>query len=277
MPLSVHHRINAELSQMTSQLQQRLGERDGERELDRWFADAMRGGDRDALDAFLVEELRAHPHPITSLCLARPLVDVHVNGWDELAADLRSLEEREADAETITAVGVNLTMHCDPDGDDWGLEVSFYDDDRFPFSQSDIASINTEAAKTSTKWQGCFRDIGHSLTVQGLGRIYQAICDNERQARAWPQPGEPASVDSVADRLGGYFVTLRFHQALVRDARREGLPRPMVLLGGAHDISPHYEAAYACDTVHRDDGKAASIPTPEKPRRGLFGLFRRTS
>lgn len=241
---------------MTTQLQQWLGEGEGAREFDRWFDSVMRGGDHAELDAFLTEELLAHPHRISSLCLSRPLSTVRVTGWDELAADVARDEARYPAIGPITAIGADLSAHCEPQDDEWALEVSFYDDDPFPFGKGDIAAINAEAAKTGTEWQGNFRDIVNSLAVVGLGRIWRAIEDNT------PGPvvrGAPASVDQVADRLGRFFVTLRFHQALVRDAAHHGLPRAMVLLGGAHDVSPWYEAAYWCEKVRADDGKVASI------------------
>lgn len=241
---------------MTTQLQQWLGEPDAVREFDRWFEGIMRRGDHAELDDFLTEELLAHPHIISSLCLARPLSTVRVTGWDELAADLARDEEKYPAIGPITAIGVDLSDHCEPEDDSWGLEVSFYDDDPFPFGKGDIDAINAEAAKTSTEWQGHFRDIANSLTVVGLGRIYRAIGENDPGR---PQPGEPAPVSFVADRLGRYFITLRFHQALVRDAAHHGLPRAMVLLGGAHDVSPWYEAAYWCEKQREDDGQVASI------------------
>lgn len=241
---------------MTTQLQQWLGEGDGAREFDRWFDSVMRSGNHDELDAFLTEELLAHPHRISSLCLSRPLSTVRVTGWDELAADLLREEARNPGKGPVTAVGADLSAHSDPDDDDWALEVSLYDDQAFAFGAGDIVAINAEAAQTSTEWQGNFRDIGGSLTVAGLGRIYRAI---EENAAGAIRRGEPASVEQVADRLGRYFITLRFHQALVRDAGQHGLPRAMVLLGGAHDVSPWYEAAYWCETVREDDGKVASI------------------
>jgi hypothetical protein len=241
---------------MTTQLQQWLGEAGSLREFDRWFEGIMRSGDHAELDAFLTEELLAHPHKICSLCLSRPLSTVRVTGWDELAADFARDEAKYPGIGPITAIGADLSAHCEPDDDSWALEVNFYDDDPFPFSKGDIAAINAEAASTSTEWQGNFRDIVGSLTVVGLGRIYRAICDNDAGR---PGAGEPAPVSLVADRLGRYFITLRFHQALLRDAAHHGLPRAMVLMGGAHDVAPWYEAAYWCETARADDGEVASI------------------
>lgn len=241
---------------MTTQLQQWLGDANAPREFDRWFEGIMRSGDQEELDAFLTEELLAHPHKICSLCLSRPLSTVRVTGWDELAADMQRDEAKYPGIGPITAIGADLSDHVAPDDDSWGLEVNLYDDDSFPFGKGDIAAINAEAAGASTEWQGNFRDMVNSLTVVELGRIYRAIRDNNPGQQ---QPGEPASLDVVADRLGRYFVTLRFHQALVRDATHHGMPRPMVLMGGAHDVAPWYEAAYWCDTVREDDGKIGSI------------------
>lgn len=242
--------------EMTTQLQQWLGETNALREFDRWFDAIMRSGNFEELDAFLTEELLAHPHPITSLCLARPLSTVRVTGWDDLAADMLRDEDRHAAAGPVTAIGADLSAHNEPDDDAWTLEVNFYDDEAFPFGDGDLDAVNAAAADTSTPWQGEFRDIMGSLTIVGLGRIYTAISANVPGRIPF---GEPAPVDLVADRLGRYFLTLRFHQALVRDARHEGLPRPMVLLAGAHDVDPWFEAAYWCETERSDDGKIASI------------------
>ena len=241
---------------MTTQLQQWLGEPNALREFDRWFEGVMRAGNFEELDAFLAEELLAHPHPISTLCLARPLSAVRITGWDELAADLQRDEDQHAAGGPVTAIGADLSAHCEPDDDAWALEVSFYDDEAFAFGDADLEAINVAAADSGTPWQGQFRDIANSLTVVGLGRIYSAVAAN---APARIPFGEPAPVDVVADRLGSFFLTLRFHQALVRDATNQGLPRPMVLLGGAHDVEPFFEAAYWCDTTRADDGKVAPI------------------
>lgn len=240
---------------MTTELQQWLGQRDGLQEFDRWFGKLMRSGDHGDLDAFLTEELLAHPHSVSSLCLSRPLSKVHITGWGELAADLLREEQRNPAKKPITAVGVHLSMHCDPEDDSWELEVSLYDDDAFSFGARDVDAINADAANGATTWQGCFRDIGRSLAIVGLGSIYSALSANPVRH---PAVGEPASIDQVVDRLGHHFLTLRFHQALIRDATREGLVRPMILLGGAHDISPFFEGAYRCDAVH-DPRKLRSV------------------
>lgn len=239
---------------MTTELQRWLGQNDGLHEFDHWFKKLMRSGGHDELDTFLTEELLAHPHRISSLCLSRPLSKVHITGWNELAINLLREEKHNPPKKPVTAIGANLSMHCDPDDDVWPLEVSLYDDDAFSFGAGNIDAINAEAAKATSAWQGCFRDISHSLAIVGLGRIYSLLSTNPV---CLPTIGEPASIDEVADRLGHHFLTLRFHQALVRDAAHEGLIRPMILLGGAHDIPPFFEAAYQCDAVY-DDRKLRS-------------------
>jgi hypothetical protein len=232
---------------MTTDLQQMLGEADGARQLDQWFCDAMRGGDLAGLDAFLAEELAAHPHPLSDRCRAIAADAMTIIGWDEFYADYVRVSRPDPAKPPLSAVGIDMTMHADPDGDDWGLETSFYDDHAFAFSSADIAAINVEAAQTSTEWQGAFRDLSHALSLRGAGRLYAALTAmTETEVRV---PGEPASVGYTALRLGWLFLCLRFHQALVRAIADVGMPAPLVVLGGCHDIDPFAEVAYRCDRV----------------------------
>lgn len=239
---------------MTTQLQEMLGQAEGAPQLDHWFCDVLRAGDFGGLDAFLTEELAAHPHPLTDQCRAIGPDDMAVIGWDAVFADYLREVRRDAAKPAISAVGVNLTMHADPDGDDWELETSFYDDGAFAFSARDIAAVNAAAANGSTPWQGSFRNLSHALSLRGAGRLYTALSKaSETEQRGH---GEPASLGFTALRLGWLFLNLRFHQALVRAIVDVGMPEPMVVLGGTRDIEPYAVAAYWCDRTAETSGAA---------------------
>jgi hypothetical protein len=232
---------------MATDLQAMLGEADGERQLDHWFCDALRGGDLAGLDAFLAEELAAHPHPISDRCRTIPADAMTIVGWEEFYADYVGEARRDPAKPPISAVGIDLTMHNDPDGDDWGLETSLYDDRAFLFSARDIAAINAKAAGSNTPWQGCFRDLTHALMLRGAGRLYDAL--NRASESETRDHGQPASIGYTALRLGWLFLTLRFHQALGRAIAETGMPEAVVVLGGAHDVEPYAEVAYRCDRI----------------------------
>lgn len=229
---------------MTTDLQVMLGTFQGANDLDRWFRDALRGGDLAGLEAFLAEELAAHPHRLSDMCRAIAATGMEIIGWDELWADYLREVRRDPAKPAISAVGIDLTMHADPDGDDWGLETSFYDDRAYGFSGRDIAAINAAAATGSTPWQGNFRDVTHALVLRGAGRLYDAL--NHAGDDDDCLHSAPASPGYTALRLGWLFLTLRFHQALGRAIADVGMPAPMVVLGGSHDVAPFGEAAYWC-------------------------------
>lgn len=235
---------------MTTDLQNMLGAPEGERQLDQWFCDVLRSGDFAGLEAFLTEELAAHPHPLSDRCRAIPADAMTIIGWEEFYADYVRAQRRDPAKPPITAVGIDITMHSDPDGDDWVLETSLYDDRVFPFSARDLAAINAEAARTSTPWQGSFCDLSHALTLRGAGRLYDALNqagDTETREYAYP-----ASTGYTALRLGWLFLSLRFHQALVRAIADVGMPAPLIVLGGTHDVQPYAEVAYRCDRIAHD-------------------------
>src|SRR5262249_59131065 len=95
-------------------------------------------------------------------------------------------------------------------------------------------------------WTGCFVDIDHALTCDGLARLYFALA--KYQHRYWRPPvAAPGSTatdvpqDFVAFTLGSWFLYLRVHKALWSDLHTRGLPHRMPVVVGQRDFGPRLD------------------------------------
>ncbi len=191
------------------------------------------------LDALLQAWIDEHPGPLTALC--RDVGDVAVTGWDALDAEIATLAAR---GTLCSAVGIDLTGHHIGDGP--GFEVSLYSDKIFAFSTSDRAAILAASENDGPEWQGCFEEIGHSLSCSGLEALHAAVSIHPQ--RLWLGDGE-MSADYPDYFIGVWFLYLRVNQALAGAAEENRLPYPMPMLVSQHDFGPSFETVYMADSV----------------------------
>ena len=196
-------------------------------------------------EAYLNGFLASANSELRDICSKTGLDQVRSSGWTEVNRAIERLSKKDP----ITAIGIDLSSHVNSPADlgDWadpGLEVSYYSDSAYPFSQRELSAIQDEFDGSSKLWQGCFQDIDNSVELHGLSTLH-------RYVRHAVDSYAVSFSDYPSDaRLGMAFVILRSHATLVRDAEEQGLLRAMPLIIGEHDFNgPYIDAAYYIGTT----------------------------
>ena len=209
----------------------------------------------------LQDALREHPSSFSDICQTISQEAVSISGWDELYAQIEVLARN---GSRCTALEIDLSGHADrevePDGAlssrvmEPGFECSYYDDSTFRFSTASREEILSQCETGTMAWTGCFVDIDHALTCDGLGKLYSGLAKYEH--RYWrPRMAAPGSTamevpqDFVAFTLGRWFLYLRVHKALWSDLRTRGLPHRMPVVVGQHDFGPLLSSVYMSETI----------------------------
>jgi len=190
------------------------------------------------------------------------------SGWAELYRKVERLPQ-------VTAVGLSLSNYNDADSNaPWhdkepAIEVAYYTDDPYRFSAASLEAILAESVDPPTPWQGCMEPVQGAppLTVRGLRALNSALLFREGEppwrpdrkiGDSWP----PAPDKGVAEAVGAWFLHLRFHQAIVRDLARHGLPRALPVLIAEHDVGPFVTAVHTSPVGERPP---QPLPEPRRP------------
>lgn len=256
---------------MTTLLQQRMATRESHRDLQREYAELLRAPDFAGLEARLRADLEDHACALADVVLATPASAVQMTGWQRLWADLVKLEREGLE---ITAIGINLSNYADCGIDAWhdrepGLEYSAYNDKTFPFSTSSRADIQAVNPVYGPPWLGCMsgREDGGVLEITGLRRLNSALLlhDNDHP---WQPGSTDVPVETIALELGWWWQNLLFHRTVVRALDELGLPRPMPVMMGTHDVGPWVESVHLVTRV-ADHEESSTRILDERDARNL--------
>ena len=226
---------------MTSDLHTPLSTEEGRRAVASEVAGRIRRRDYAGAEALLVEPLTAHPGPIATACRGLVPEDVDLLGWEDVAA---ALGRASAQGRTVTAMGLDLSNFSDADGRDWWdkdpvVEVALYDDTFFPFSSAVRREVQRAAETHPAPWTGRRLPGGQAvLDVLGLRSLNGAILRGEA-GRPWTFGPDGRSYDDhVAALLGGWWLVLRYHQAVARAWAEVGPALGVPALVGQHGVGP---------------------------------------
>jgi hypothetical protein len=192
-------------------------------------------------EAVLVHRLTAHPGPVATACRGLSAAGVEIVDWEGVAA---ALGRASGLGQEVTAVGLDLSNFSDTDGPTWWdrdpvVEVDLYDDTAFPFSTASRRQVQQAASSHPAPWTD-HRLPGHHRTigVQGLRSLNGALLRSEA-GRPWDFGAESRSFDDeVGMLLGGWFLVLRFHQAVARAWPEVGPALGVPVLVGQHGTGP---------------------------------------
>jgi hypothetical protein len=200
----------------------------------------MRRREYAAAEAVLVDHLTEHPGPIATACRGLAVDTVEIVGWEDVGS---ALGHATAHAQVVTAVGLDLSNYSDAEGRDWWdkepvVELSLYDDTHFPFSTSTPRQLRQAAGAHPAPWTG-HRLVGRPvvLAVRGLRALNGALLQDQAE-RPWSFGVEGRSFDTVAGVLGGWWMVLRFHQAVARDWPEVGPVLGVPVLVGQRGTGP---------------------------------------
>ena len=270
---------------MSDRLNARLATDRGRRDFDGEMAALLRVGHHQEAERRLAEALAVRPGAIADVCRATPAEAVVISGWDRLHRELDRLAR-------VTAIGFNLSNHGDAEaGAAWhdkepAIETGYYSDDGFQFSGTPFEVLRAAAGKAPTPWQGCMDDVPGPppVALSGLRALNSLLLEYDNDAPWRPTAGTgneaaPAPDEAVAFAAGQWFLHLRFHQAMVRELSRHGLPRALPVLLGEHDVGPFVRAVVmgaagkAPDQAPATASTPSPAPEPPDPGQAFAGAF----
>jgi hypothetical protein len=191
-------------------------------------------------EALLVALLTAHPGQVATACRGLSADIVEIVDWEVLAT---ALGRASGQGVTVTAIGLDLSNFSDSEAATWWdrdpvVEFALYDDSSFPFSTAPRRLIQQAAAAHPAPWTGHRLEGRHgALGVRGLRSLNGALLQTEA-GRPWDFGSEGRSYDDVATQLGGWWLVLRFHQAVARALSEVGPVLGVPVVVGQYGTGP---------------------------------------
>jgi hypothetical protein len=215
-------------------------------------------------EAVLVDHLLELPGPIAIACRGLSADNVEVVGWEEVAA---ALGRATASGQEVSAVGLDLSNYSDSEGRDWWdkepiVELSLYDDSHFPFSSATRRQVRQAAVTHPTPWTG-HRIAGRPvvLGMSGLRSLNGALLQNQA-GRPWSFGADDRTHDEdLAAVLGGWWLVLRFHQAVAKVWPEVGPVLGVPVLVGQRGTGPWLVSVFTPEEVEDADGWARAWPS----------------
>jgi hypothetical protein len=209
-------------------------------------------------EAALVDRLTEHPGPVATACRGLSSDSVEIVDWEAVAA---AVGRASAQRQEVTAVGLDLSNFSDADGFEWWdkdpvVEYALYDDSNFSFSTATRRQMQQAAVDHPAPWTGHRLAGPHgTIGVRGLRALNGALLRNEA-GRPWDfGPDGRSYDDDVAMLLGGWWLVLRFHQAVARDWPEVGPVLGVPLLVGQHGTGPWQVSVFVpADAAAPDPG-----------------------
>lgn len=196
--------------------------------------------------------------------------DLVFGGWDDLATRIRAHDEP---GRPITAISIAFGWPGEnpPQPDERGhlrplVEVEYFNDSSYPFSQSDRDNLLEGYSYYGCTWAGEGKVTERTLNLQGIDDLYGALAELEARLLAMEVPDE----DQIrAGSLGACLLSVLLFEA-VRDAvARDGLPRPVCVMAGSNGVYPYFDAPVSGmpehalkDEAEKANSAAVYIPGP---------------
>jgi hypothetical protein len=198
-------------------------------------------------EALLVERLTAHPGQVATACRGLSADIVEIVDWEVLAS---ALGRASGQGLEVTAVGLDLSNFSDSEAAKWWdrdpvVEFALYDDSSFPFSSAPRRQIQQAAAVHPAPWTGHRLEGRHGVIgVRGLRSLNGALLQTEA-GRPWAFGAEGRSYDDdLATLLGGWWLVLRFHQAVARAWPEVGPVLGVPVVVGQYGTGPWQVSAF---------------------------------
>jgi hypothetical protein len=207
----------------------------------------LRHHEFDVAEGVLVAYLTQFSGQVATACRGVLPDQVEIGGWDQLVTGLR---DANALGVGITAVGLDLSNFSDVAGGEWWdkepvVEVTWYDDDPFAFSVATRRHLLDASELRPLPWDGAGAPGEPAeLPVSGLRAVNGALLRAEAE-RPWTFGHDDTHAeDRTAAVLGGWFLHLRFHQAVARQLAAVGSAMSVPVVVGQHGVGPSFVSAY---------------------------------
>lgn len=206
--------------------------------------------------------------PARFLSVDSPELVLH--GWEELGIRMRAHDEP---GRPITAISIAFAWPGEnpPMPDERGhlrplIEVEYFNDAAYPFSESDRDNLLEGYSYYGCTWAGEGKATEPTLSVSGIDDLHGALAQLEARLLAMDVPDE----DEIrAGSLGACLLSVLMFQAVRDRLASDPLPRPVCVMAGSNGVYPYFDAPVAGmpEQALKDEaaelaGAAAHVPGP---------------
>ena len=172
--------------------------------------------------------------------------DLILHGWEDLAVRIRAYDEP---GRPITAISIAFGWPGEntPQPDEHGhlrplIEVEYFNDSPYPFSESDRDNLLEGYSYYGCTWAGEGKATDTTLQLEGIDDLHGALAQLEARLLAMEVPDE----DEIrAGSLGACLLSVLLFQAVGDRTARDGLPRPVCVMAGSNGVYPYFDAPVA--------------------------------
>ena len=172
--------------------------------------------------------------------------DLVLMGWDTLG---NAISRHDQPGRAITALAIAFAWPGD-DVTDPGvegnlrphLEISYYSDNAFPFSQSGRDDLLEGYSYYGCSWNGDVEATDTALWLEGIDDLHGALALLEARLLLSDEPDEEGI---RAGSLGACLLSALLVQAVGDRIARDGLPRPLCVMAGSSGVYPYFDAPVA--------------------------------
>lgn len=172
--------------------------------------------------------------------------DLILHGWDELPNRLRAHDEP---GRPITAISIAFGWPGEnpPRPDERGhlrplIEVEYFNDSAYPFSDSDRANLLEGYSYYGCTWAGEGKATDTTLKLGGIDDLHGALALLEARLLAMEVPDE---AEIRAGSLGACLLSVLLFEAVRDRLATEPLPRPVCVMAGSNGVYPYFDAPVA--------------------------------
>lgn len=169
--------------------------------------------------------------------------DLHFYGWESLGDVLR---RHDLPGRPITALSIAFAWPGEdapaPDSDGLlapHIEVGFFNDESFPFSQSALDDLLEGYSLHGCTWSGDYVAADTVLALGGIDDLHGALAALEARLLASEEPDE---IEIRAGSLASCLLSALLFQAVGEQVARAGLPRPLCVMSGSDGVYPYFDA-----------------------------------
>jgi hypothetical protein len=172
--------------------------------------------------------------------------DLAFNGWDALEDSIR---RHDLPGRPITALSIAFGWPGEevPQPDDQGnlsplIEIGYFTDDAFPFSQSSREDLLDGYSYHGCTWAGDCEATDTSLWLTGIDDLHGALALLEARLLASEEPDEEGI---RAGSLGACLLSVLLFQAVTSRIAQGELTRPLCVMAGSNGVYPYFDAPVA--------------------------------
>lgn len=208
---------------------------------------------RQGLAAEAVEKLRGLIAPyagrgriLPERFLTVQVSDLTLTGWEKLG---EAVARHDRPGGQVTAISIAFGWPGDdlPTPDPDGclrplIEVGFFTDEAFPFSQSAREDLLDGYSYHGCSWANDNAATETCLSLEGIDDLHGALAALEARLLASDDP-DPDEIS--AGSLGACLLSALLYRAVSERTKRDGLPRPLCVLAGSNGVYPYFDAPVA--------------------------------